>query len=264
MNRGYAVVTGASKGIGLAIFHRLEEEGYRVTGLSRSRGPLPEKSWIYCDVTDNESIDKAFDEVLKRNDNKLDVLILNAGMGIAGALEFTSEEDYRRQIEVNVFGTAACAQKGASAMRKQREGKMVFISSLGAIFPLPFQSFYSAGKAAVNALSDAMGIELAPFGIETCAVMLNDVKTEFTDNRIKTYAGDDIYGGRIEGSVSKMEKSERNGMAPEDVAKAVSSLLRRHRLPSHKIVGIGNEFLGLLYRFLPTNAMLWLLGRIYG
>lgn len=264
MKKGYAVVTGASKGIGLAIFRRLEKEGYYVLGLSRSRGPLPEDKWICCDITDSESVDRAFKEALNKSDNHMDVLVLNAGMGISGAVEFTPEEDYRRQIEVNLFGTSACAKKGAAIMREQKRGKMIFISSLGAIFPLPFQSFYSAGKAAVNALSDALGIELAPFGVETCAVMLNDVKTEFTENRIKTCEGDDVYGGRIEGSVSKMEESEQRGMSPERVAEAVYKLIGRRRMPSHKIVGIGNEALGLLYRILPANAMLWLLGKIYG
>lgn len=264
MKKQCAVVTGASKGIGLAVFRQLEDKGYDVLGLSRSRGALPEEKWIYCDITDSESVDKAFEEALERLENHIDVLILNAGMGISGALEFTPEEDYRRQIEVNVFGTTACAKRGASVMREQKKGRIIFISSLGAIFPLPFQSFYSAGKAAVNALSDALGIELKPFGVKTCTVMLNDVKTEFTVNRIKTYEGDDIYGGRIQGSVSKMEESEQKGMSPEKVAEAVYKLAVRRKMPSHKIVGIGNEFLGLLYRILPTNAMLWLLGKIYG
>ena len=81
---------------------------------------------------------------------------------------------------------------------------------------------------------------------------------------VKTADGDDVYGGRIKASVSKMEKSERNGMTPRQVADVAWSLLQRRKMPSHKIVGISNEFLGLLYRLLPTDTMLWLLGKIYG
>ena len=106
-----------------------------------------------------------------------------------------------------------------------------------ALFPLPFQGFYSATKAALNAFSDSLGIELKPFGIETSAVMLNDVKTDFTENRRKTAKGDDIYGGRIEASVSKMEKSEQSGMTPQQVAETVAKILKRKHLPPHKIVG---------------------------
>ena len=94
--------------------------------------------------------------------------------------------------------------------------------------------------------------------------MLNDVRTEFTDNRRKTAEGDAVYGGRISASVGKMEKSERNGMSPDQVAETACKLLRRKPLPSHKIVGISNEFLGFLCRILPTNLMLYLLGKIYG
>lgn len=182
-----AVVTGASKGIGLEIARKLSEEGYRVFGLSRTKGPLQEVTWISCDVTDSGSVSDGFAEVLQAA-GRIDVLVANAGMGI----------------------------------------------------------------------------ELKPFGVQTCAIMLNDVRTEFTDNRVKTADGDDVYGGRIKASVSKMEKSERNGMTPRQVADVAWSLLQRKKMPSHKIVGISNEFLGLLYRLLPTDTMLWLLGKIYG
>lgn len=272
-----AIVTGASKGIGLATAEALAAEGYAVYGLSRSEGGLAdiarqtEKTggkegsvrWIYCDITDSDSVKQAFDQVLAER-GRLDVLVCNAGVGISGAAEFTPESDYIMQMDVNVTGTVRCANTAVPVMREQGGGRIVFISSLAAIFPLPFQGFYSASKAAVNAFSDAAGIELAPFGIQTSTVMLNDVKTDFTQNRKKTAEGDDIYGGRISKSVGKMEKSEQSGMSPDRVAKTVCSILRRGKLPPHKIVGAGNEVLGILYRILPTGVMLKLLGKIYG
>lgn len=258
-----AVVTGASKGIGFAIAKHLLADGYRVFGLARSSGPLSDIQWIYCDVTERDSIAAAFKTVMEQA-GRIDVLVVNAGMGISGAAEFTPESDYRRQFTVNDFGAIACAQLAAGCMRRQGSGRILFISSLAAIFPLPFQSFYAASKAALNVFSDALGIEMKPFGIETCAVMLNDVKTEFTDNRVKTAVGDDVYQGRIAASVSKMERSEQSGMSAEQVAETVGALLARRRLPAHKIVGISNELLGLLYRLLPTNCMLWILAKIYG
>ena len=205
-------------------------------------------------------------EIISRfNDaGKVDVLVCNAGIGISGAAEFVPETDYKAQTEVNFNGAVASAQAVIPAMRQAGRGKIVFISSLAAIFPLPFQGFYSATKAALNAFSDSLGIELKPFGVETSAVMLNDVKTDFTENRRKTAIGDDIYEGRIEASVSKMEKSEQNGMTPEQVAHTVSSILKRKHLPPHKIVGFSNEILGFLFRILPTGILLKLLKMIYG
>ncbi len=258
-----AVVTGASKGIGLAIAKQLSVDGYRVFGLARSSAAFPEIDWICCDVTNRDSVVAAFEMIMEQVD-RIDILVINAGMGISGAVEFTPEADYRRQFEVNVLGAIACAQQAAGRMRESGGGKIIFISSLAAIFPLPFQSFYAASKASLNAFSDALGIEMKSFGVETCTVMLNDVKTEFTDNRVKTAMGDDVYQGRIAASVSKMERSEQSGMSAEQVAETVGALLARRRLPAHKIVGISNELLGLLYRLLPTNCMLWILAKIYG
>lgn len=258
-----AVVTGASKGIGLEIAKALIEDGYKVYGLARSEAELEGVCWKKCDVSDSESVHKAFTEVFEEI-GELDVLICNAGIGISGAAEFVPEKDYRLQTNINFNGAVRCAQEAVPAMREAGKGKIVFISSLAAIFPLPFQGFYSATKAALNAFSDSLGIELRPFGVETSAVMLNDVKTQFTENRKKTIVGDDIYEGRIESSVSKMEKSEQSGMAPEEVAKAVSRILKRRHLPPHKIVGVSNEFLGFLFRILPSGVLMKLLKMIYG
>ena len=263
MDEKTAVVTGASRGIGLALAENLLGLGYRVYGLSRTPGSLSAVQWMNCDVTDRAAVARCFKKILQ-DSGGLDLLICNAGIGISGAAEFTETSDFHRQMEVNLTGCVNCAQQAASFMRQRRSGKIIFISSLAAIFPLPFQSFYSASKAAVNAFSDALGIELAPFHVETCTVMLNDVKTDFTDNRRKSAVGDDIYGGRISKSVGKMEASERKGMGPQKVAETVCGLVGRKHLPSHKIVGFSNEFLGLLYRFLPTGIMLKLLGKLYG
>ena len=149
-------------------------------------------------------------------------------------------------------------------MRERGKGRILFTSSLAAIFPLPFQSFYSVSKAGIDAFSDALRLELKPFGVETSVLLLNDVRTEFTDSRQKTCQGDTVYGGRITKSVGKMEQSERSGMLPDQVAEAMVRLLRRRCLPPHKIIGAGNELLGVLYRILPAKTMLWLLSKLYG
>ena len=146
-----AIVTGASKGIGLATAEALAAEGYTVYGLSRSEGGLAdivrqtEKAggkegsvrWIYCDITDSDSVKQAFDQVLAER-GRLDVLVCNAGVGISGAAEFTPESDYIMQMDVNVTGTVRCANTAVPVMREQGGGRIVFISSLAAIFPLPF------------------------------------------------------------------------------------------------------------------------------
>ncbi len=263
MGTRYAVVTGASKGIGLAISKELLKKGYTVFGLSRSTRNEQGIIWIPCDVSNEASVKEAFSLVFQRT-CQIDLLVCNAGIGISGAVEFAEESEYYRQIDVNFFGAVRCVQQVIPYMRAKKCGKIIFISSLAAIFPLPFQSFYSVSKSGLNAFADALGIELRPFQIQTCSVMLNDVKSEFTKGRSKNITGDDIYAGRIQKSVGKMERSEQNGMGPEKVALEIGRLADIRRMPPHKIVGVGNVFLGILYRILPARVLLWLLGKLYG
>ena len=263
MEQRVAVITGASRGIGLAMAKALVGAGWRVCGLSRRRGEAAGVDWRSCDVTDEESVRRTVEE-LAGEYGRIDLWINNAGMGISGAAEFASETDIRRQLDVNLLGAVTCTQAVIPVMRRQGGGRILFTSSLGAVFPLPYQSFYSVSKAGLNAFSDALGLEVRRFGIETCVLLLNDVQTEFTDARKKDETGNDLYGGRITAAVGKMEASERSGLTPDRVADTMVRLLRRKRLPPHKIVGAGNECLGLLNRVLPTRTILWLLGKLYG
>ncbi len=262
-NHKTAVVTGASRGIGLSIARMLAAEGFRVFGLSRHETHEDNIVFIPCDVTEISSVKNAFDKILDQT-GSIDLLVANAGMGISGAAEFAREEEIDRQLAVNLTGAIRCARQVVAPMREKQRGRIVFVSSLGAIFPLPFQSFYSVSKAGINAFSDALGLELRPFGIETCTLLLNDVKTDFTASRIKNIQGDDIYSGRIRASVTKMEISEQHGMEPDQVAAVLGRLLKRRHLPPHYIAGFSNQLLGLLYRLLPTRLMLKILGKIYG
>ena len=264
MSKNVAVVTGASRGIGLAITKELLKKNYKVYGLCR-RPPeaMAGVRWISCDVSVKASVDEAFEKILAR-EKAIDLLFNNAGMGISGAAEFSGEADIARQLKVNLEGAIWCSQAVIGAMRAANSGKILFISSLGAVFPLPYQSFYSVSKAGMNVFSDALGMELAPFHVQTCAIMLNDVKTEFTQNRQKNSAGNEVYGGRISHSVSKMEASEQRGMSADKVARLTVRLAGKKHLPAHYVAGLSNKALLLLYRLLPTGAMLKILRKIYG
>ena len=108
MKQKFAVVTGASKGIGFAVAKFLLAEGYIVYGLSRKAGSLEGVRWLTCDVTQKESVESAFAQIMEEA-GRVDLLVCNAGIGISGAAEFTSAEDYTRQMEVNFVGTVCCA-----------------------------------------------------------------------------------------------------------------------------------------------------------
>ena len=158
MNKKTAVITGASRGIGLAIAKALLEKNYKVYGLCR-HPDLQEKeiSWITCDVSLKASVEHALNTILDET-GQIDILVNNAGMGVSGAAEFTSAQAVQRQLQVNLEGVIWCTQAVIPSMRKAGKGKILFVSSLGAIFPLPYQSFYSVSKAGMNVFSDALGI----------------------------------------------------------------------------------------------------------
>ena len=176
-------------------------------------------------------------------------------------MEFTAEEDSRRQMAVNLDGTAAVCRASLPLLRKSR-GMILNVSSVAAVLPIPFQTWYSASKAALNAYSSALANELRPFGVRVSAVMPGDIKTGFTAAREKSPVGDDVYCGRISRSVEKMERDEQNGMPPQAVAKKILRLSGRKRVPPVCTVGAGYAALVFLSRLLPrrlVNRILYLM-----
>ena len=181
-----ALVSGGSSGIGLEVARGLAAAGCLVFEMSRrEQGPdIPNVMHIQADVTDEERVKQAVDEIAVA-EGSVDILVNCAGFGISGAFEFNSDAEARRQIAVNVFGMANLIRAAVPYMRRQGWGRIVNISSVAAETPIPFQSWYSASKAAINSLTMALANELKPFGIGVCAVMPGDIRTGFTAARAK-------------------------------------------------------------------------------
>ena len=192
--------------------------------------------------------------------DRVDLLVNNAGFGISGAVECTGEAEMRRQFDLNFFAWVTVIQAALPALRESR-GRILNISSAAAVFSIPFQSFYSATKVAVESLTCAMRSELAPFGITVGALRLGDVKTGFTAARQKSGSGDDLYAGRIARSVAVMERGEQNGMPP--VAAAVVRAAHKKRLPPVTTVGAKYKLLCGLNKLLPLSAVTALVAKIY-
>lgn len=256
------IVTGASSGIGLAVAELFLSKGYKVYNFSRHRNEVSAVSYVKCDVTNEENVKEAIRTVYE-NEGGIDILVNNAGFGISGATEFTSIENAKKQFEVNFFGTVACSNEVVKYMRKQGSGMIINISSMAAQLSIPFQTFYSASKAAVNSLTFAMANELKPFGIKVCAVMPGDVKTGFTAAREKSTDGDGVYSGVLEKSIATMEKDEQNGMSPDDIAKAVYALSVKKSPKPLSTVGFQYKALSTLAKILPVRAVNYIIGTIY-
>jgi len=228
---------------------------------SRSGTSTDTITHITCDVTKPEETKAAAQQVLQQA-GQIDVFISNAGFGISGAIEFTTPEDAHRQMEVNFFGALNSVQAVLPSMREHQAGRIIFTSSVAAVLSIPYQSFYSASKAAINALALALQNEVRAFGIYVSVLMPGDVSTGFTAARKKSEEGSDAYGN-IRKAVASMEKDEQSGMSPRQMAKQLYSIATR-RCPAPQYIGGAQYALFcFLDRILPKRLVNWIVGKVY-
>ena len=257
-----AIVTGAGSGIGYETAKLLCEKGWEVWDLSRRDRAYEGVNHISCDIANEDRVRTAVNVIASRAGH-IDLVINNAGFGISGAVEFTAREDALHLLEVNLLGADNVTRAVLPHMRKNGSGRLIFISSAAAIFPIPFQAWYSASKAALSSYALALRNELKPFGIDVCALMPGDIKTGFTAMREKHHEGDDVYGGRIEKAVSVMEKDETNGMSAAYAAQQVVRCVYARNPAPLKCIGAKYQLFAVLDRLLPKRFVNFLIGKLY-
>ena len=257
-----AIVTGGSGGIGRCTAMALARAGCRVYEFSRrEKAPTPGVEHLTADMTDEASVQAAVAEV-ERREGRIDILVCNAGFGISGAAEYTAPEDAHAQLELNLYGADRAARAVIPVMRAQGGGRIVCMSSIAGILPIPFQLWYSVSKAAINAYVLALQNEVRPFGISVCAVMPGDIASGFTANRKKTLR-EDAYGGRVARSVARMEHDEETGMSPEAAGAFIAKTALRRS--SRRLVRQtqGNQRPAAAAKLLPRRLSNGIIGRMY-
>ena len=258
-----AVITGATSGIGLAMAEKFNNEGDRVYALARREAKLPQGViFIPCDVTDEAAVHAAVNGVVSR-EGRIDVLVNNAGFGISGAVEFTELEDAKRQFDVNFFGMVNMTKAVLPVMREAGGGRIINLSSVAAVTPIPFQTYYSASKAAINCYTMALQNEVRGHNIKVSALMPGDVKTGFTAARKKSLEGLEAYPA-LERSVRTMEHDEQNGMSPAALAKRAYFISTRKRPKPLYSCGLSYRLFCVLAKLLPNRFVNWILSKLYG
>ena len=253
------ILTGGSSGIGKAAAELFSRKNYEVYEFSRHGESRDGISHVDCDVTNPDMCRKAVEQVLARS-GKIDLLVCNAGMGISGAIEFTKLEDAKRQFEVNFFGALNITQAVLPYMRERRQGRIIFTSSVAAVYAIPFQAFYSASKAALNSMALALANEVRPFGISVASVLPGDVKTNF--QRKKIVEGADIYT-HMNKAVEQMEHDEENGMSAEQIARCIYRTATASRPWAFNTTSIMYHLFLFAGRLFPTSFINWVLGKMY-
>ena len=262
-NNKVVVITGASSGIGFEVAKYLCKKGYHVYGISRTKVHDKYIKSIQADVTNYEDLLKAYHEIFEL-EGHIDCLINNAGMGISGSIEHTEIKDAKYLMDVNFMGTFLSTKAMIPYLKKNRLAKIINVSSVASKLAIPFQAFYSSSKAAVNAFSESLNIELAPFKIQVCSVMPGDIKTGFTKNRRKNPNEGKDYLKRVEKSIGVMEKDEQNGMEPEYAAKVIYKLMKRKKMPLYKTIGVKYKVFIFLQKLIPAKFVNRIVGKLYG
>jgi NAD(P)-dependent dehydrogenase (short-subunit alcohol dehydrogenase family) len=248
------LVTGASSGIGAATAERLTARGFRVFGTSRRPADLgpeaPAAHWVAMDIRDEESVRKGVAEVLAATP-QLDALVCCAGYGIFGSVEEVDIEAAKEQFETNYFGTLRTLRALLPTMRAAAHGRIAIVGSLAGRAPIPFQTHYSASKAATEALALGLRNELAPHGVQVSLIEPGDIDTPFNDRMDWGDFEGSPYAERIRSCEQVIRESLPKAPKPEVVARAVERALCDRHPRVRYAVGADSVLVPLGRRLLP-------------
>lgn len=237
------LITGCSTGIGRDLARRLALSGYTVVATARkleTLGDLKLALKLPLDVTRQESVERAVEDVLRRF-GRIDVLVNNAGYAMPGAVEDVPDERVRELFDVNVFGALRVIRAVVPHMRRQEAGRIVNVSSIGGRLVVPANGVYSATKFALEALSDALRFELAPFGIRVVLIEPGSIKTRFAETA-ETHAHevfsnpDSPYRVLYERSRQVTAGMRRNEPGPEVVSRTIQRAIEAKRPKARYLV----------------------------
>lgn len=262
------VISGASSGIGKALAEQLAAAGDRVYGLARrveDSAPDATGRLLYrqADVTDTDRIQTVLQDILVR-EKRIDLLVLAAGYGLAGAVEAMTAQEAHSQMATNYLGVSNLLSPVLTIMREQGAGRIVLISSVAAFMPLPYQACYSASKAAANALVRAAANENRPHGLSFMVVQPGDTRTGFTASRVtspKTLTLPDA--DRYLRSIGRMAADEQKGPSADDLARWIIHRINRRRMPIQTTPGAFYRLTEVANRLLPVRLIQWILYRLY-
>ena len=276
------LLTGASSGIGRETALCLARQGHRVYGAARRVEQLQELAPVgvlplHLDVTDEDSCRAAVRLVIEA-EGRIDILINNAGYGHFGAVEDVPLDEARRQLEVNLFGLARLTRLVLPHMRQLHSGRIVNVSSIGGHFTSYLGAWYHVSKYAVEAFSDALRMELRPFGINVVLIEPSSIRTDWgsiaadhleavsrpiasESNPMDGHTG--AYEGESRRTAAFIRRLWSSNLisGPRAVSAAISSAVNARRPSARYVPGRFGTTLILLHRLLPTRLFDYLMQR---
>ena len=265
------LITGCSSGIGRALAEEFLDRGNRVTATARNPESLADLAGDRClilplDVTDGESIDRAVAETLEWA-GRIDILVNNAGYALVGPVAEISVDDLRRQLETNVVGAVAAIQAVVPHMAEKGRGCIVNIGSVSSLLATPYGGAYSASKAALHLLSDALRPEVAPFGIHVVVVRAGGVATNFPEaagRGLERYHDpSSLYHDKVGAMEERAEMSKNLSMSAADFARRTVDAVTRKNPPAMLKIGGGARIVPAM-AMLPKKLLAKIMGKKFG
>ena len=251
------LITGASSGLGKATASHLADLGYVVYGTCRNPNQYetpPNYKLISLDLNQPTSIQSAVEELLGE-EGRIDVLINNAGSGIIGPMEELEIDALRANFETNCYGPLLLMQKVLPVMRKQKEGFVVSITSIGCAMGLPFRGAYSASKGALSLLTESLRMEVKPFGIKMCTVAPGDFVSDIASRRYYAPQKEQSpYEAIYKRNLATIDAHVSSGIQPEVIAHKIARILLQKKPKVHYRVGAPlQKFSVVLKGILPSS-----------
>jgi short-subunit dehydrogenase len=254
IERGVALVTGASSGIGLVTAQALRRDGYRVFGTSRK--PMPDTAdgitMLICDVINDASVQSVVDGVLSRT-GRIDLLVNNAGLGLFGGAEESSVAQVQALFDVNLFGVIRMTNAVLPSMRRRGNGRIINIGSILGLIPAPYSAHYSAAKHAIEGYSESLDHEVRAFNIRVSVIEPAFVRTVFDQNGIRP----DSILTEYDGARAGLEALLRDVMPKADLPDVVAAMIVKAATDARPrwryTAGKAAQQIGLLRRFAPAG-----------
>ena len=274
-SRSTVFITGASSGIGKATALLMAEQGYVVFGTSRFEDRLADLQreatergvdvkGVVLDINDERAVDSAMPRLLEEAGGAFDVLVNNAGYGLWGPIQSLAMDELRTQFETNFFAAFRLTNAVLPAMIERRRGTIINVSSVLGRIATPFNGAYAASKFALEGMSEALRVELRPFGVKVALVEPGLFETGFIDNMTRSRASErtDLpYQPYMDRYRNKHRRFELRAADPIEVAKVILKIARSRNPSLRHPVGLDARSGLLGARLLPQRLFEAMLAR---
>lgn len=256
------LVTGGTSGIGKATAKLLSQKGFIVYAVGRDTSKAQDLKNFgvhleFMDMEDEESMKRVVSKIVNES-GRIDVLVNNAGYGIAGAVEDIPIEEARKQFEVNLFSQIKLSQLVIPIMRENKKGKIINITSIASLVPSPILSWYSASKVAFSFLSFALREEVGQFGIDVVEIAPGGINTNWpiiATQYLQKFSEGSLYSSMINKIFDFFAKSIKSSPSPDIVAKKILKVIDKKKTKPRYFVPFYGNFVSILLRITPLSLI---------